>query len=176
MAVHVRIAAPADARDLAAVAAQTFPLACPPGSTPEDIDAFITTQLSADRFAEYLRDPDRVVLAAYLGNRIIGYCILIRGIPADADVQLAVQVRPSVELSKMYVLPEHHGTGASASLMSAALDQASAMSARSIWLGVNQENARAQRFYAKHGFTPTGVKAFQLGDAVEHDYVMVRSI
>jgi ribosomal protein S18 acetylase RimI-like enzyme len=176
MAVHVEIAGVTDAHDLAVVAAQTFPLACPPGSRRENVAEFIEAQLSAERFAEYVGDPDRVVLAAHIGNRIIGYCMLIRGVADDVDVARAVTVRPSVELSKMYVLPDNHSTGASAALMAAALDRAAAMSARSVWLGVNQENLRAQRFYAKHGFTINGTKAFQLGDTVENDYVMVRSI
>jgi ribosomal protein S18 acetylase RimI-like enzyme len=116
------------------------------------------------------------VLAAHDDGRIIGYCILIRGIPDDSDVQRAVTVHPSVELSKMYVLPDNHSTGASAALMSAAIDCAKAMSAKSVWLGVNRHNQRAQRFYAKHGFTINGTKVFHLGLGVEDDYVMVREI
>jgi ribosomal protein S18 acetylase RimI-like enzyme len=176
MAVHVTVAEPTDAGKLAAVAARTFPLACPPASTAEDIAAFIDTHLSGARFGEYLADPDRVVLAAYDAGRILGYCMLIRGVPDDADVQQAVTSRPSVELSKMYVLPDNHGAGVSAALMQAALAHAAAMAARSIWLGVNQQNLRAQRFYAKHDFTINGTKTFHLGSAVENDYVMVRLI
>ena len=148
----------------------------PSGSSRENIDAFIEANLSAERFAEYVAAPDRVVLAARVDSRIIGYCMVISGDPEDADVQRAVTARPCVELAKMYVLPDNHSTGVSAALMATALDQAAAMSARSVWLGVNQENIRAQRFYAKHGFAINGTKTFQLGDAVENDYVMVRSI
>ena len=36
--------------------------ACPPSSTPDNIVTFINANLSAARFAEYLADPDRVVL------------------------------------------------------------------------------------------------------------------
>jgi ribosomal protein S18 acetylase RimI-like enzyme len=185
MAIHVALAEPADAGKLAAVAARTFPLACPPAATPENIAAFIDTHLSAERFAEYLADPGRVVLAAYDDGRILGYCILIRGIPEpegrrhqppddDADVQRAVTTRPSVELSKMYVLPDNHGAGVSAALMQVALVHAAAMAAKSLWLGVNQQNLRAQRFYAKYDFTINGTKTFHLGGGVENDYVMVR--
>lgn len=175
MPIHVALAQPADAAKLAAVAARTFPLACPPAATPDNIAAFIDTQLSTERFAEYLADPDRVVLAAYQAGRIRGYCMLIRGVPDDdADVQRAVTTRPSVELSKMYVLPDNHGAGVAAALMQLALVHAAAMAAKSIWLGVNQQNLRAQRFYAKHDFTINGTKTFHLGDRIENDYVMVR--
>jgi ribosomal protein S18 acetylase RimI-like enzyme len=177
MAIHVATAQHRDAAELAAVAARTFPLACPPTAAPQDIGVFIDTQLSAKRFAEYLDDCDRVVLAAYDHGTVIGYCMLIRGVPDhDADVQRAVSVRPSVELSKMYVLPGNHGTGVSSALMEAALDRAAAMPAKSVWLGVNQKNLRAQRFYAKHGFTIRGTKTFHLGSGIENDYVMVRPL
>ena len=95
---------------------------------------------------------------------------------ADADVQRAVPLRPAVELSKMYVLPDAHGAGVSAALMTATLDLAIDGNAACVWLGVNQKNQRAQRFYAKHGFEVGGTKTFQLGDAIEHDYVMVRPL
>ena len=45
-----------------------------------------------------------------------------------------------------------------------------------MWLGVNQNNQRAQRFYAKHGFTVNGTKTFRLGTGIENDYVMVRPV
>jgi ribosomal protein S18 acetylase RimI-like enzyme len=51
---------------------------------------------------------------------------------------------------------------------------AEASGARCIWLGVNQQNVRAQRFYAKHGFTVGGTKTFRVGRRVEDDFVMVR--
>ncbi len=43
-----------------------------------------------------------------------------------------------------------------------------------MWLGVNQHNQRAQRFYRKHGFTVSGTRTFRVGDHVENDYVMIR--
>ncbi|BBZ28090.1 N-acetyltransferase [Mycolicibacterium madagascariense] len=163
----------ADLLELADVAARTFPLACPPAAPADDVAAFIASQLSADAFRDYLADPQRTVLVARIDGRIMGYAMLIRGVVDDADVQSAVPLRPAVELSKMYVLPDGHGAGVSAQLMTAALDVARTLGAACVWLGVNQENQRAQRFYAKHGFAVRGTKTFRLGGRVEDDYVMV---
>jgi len=176
--LSLRIAlADADRRDeLADVAARTFPLACPPTSAAADVAAFIDEHLSPARFAHYLSDPDRAVFTATRDDRIIGYAVTIRGVPADPDVEAAVRTRPTVELWKMYVLPEAHGTGAAAALMTAALDHARTLSAASVWLGVNQRNARAQRFYGKHGFAVTGTKTSRVGAVLEADYVMVRPL
>jgi len=60
--------------------------------------------------------------------------------------------------------------------MGAAIERARELDARCLWLGVNQENGRAQRFYAKHGFSVNGTKTFRLGSRIENDYVMVRPV
>jgi ribosomal protein S18 acetylase RimI-like enzyme len=176
VAIDVAAATEADLAELADVAARTFPLACPPAVTRENIAAFIAENLSEARFRDYLADPDRAVLAARDEGRIVGYAMLIRGVPDDDDVQRAVTLRPAVELSKMYVLPDRHGAGASAALMTAAVQHAAELDAKCVWLGVNQMNQRAQRFYAKHGFIVNGTKTFRLGAGVENDYVMVRPL
>jgi ribosomal protein S18 acetylase RimI-like enzyme len=172
----VAAATEADLPELADVAARTFPLACPPSATRENIAAFIAENLSQERFRDYLTDSDRAVLAAHDDGRIVGYVMLIRGVPDDDEVQQAVTPRPAVELSKMYVLPDGHGAGVSAALMTAALRHATDLGARCVWLGVNQQNERAQRFYTKHGFTINGTKTFRLGAGIENDYVMVRPL
>ncbi|WP_193043180.1 GNAT family N-acetyltransferase [Mycolicibacterium baixiangningiae] len=166
----------ADLPELAAVAASTFPLACPTSVTAENIAAFVAENLSEHRFADYLTDPDRVLLVARDGARMVGYAMLIRGVPDDDDVQQAVTLRPAIEVSKMYVVPESHGAGASSALMAEALTVARDTGYRCAWLGVNQENRRAQSFYSKHGFAVTGTKSFRLGAAVENDFVMVRPL
>ncbi|KUI20016.1 GNAT family N-acetyltransferase [Mycobacterium sp. GA-2829] len=171
--VQVFTATAADVPELADVAARTFPLACPPSATEDNIAAFIAENLSAHRFTDYVADPDRIVLAVREDGRIVGYAMLIRGVPDDDDVQRAVTPRPAIELSKMYVLPDSHGGGTASALMTEVLTLAHDTGYRCVWLGVNQENRRAQRFYAKHGFAATGTKTFRLGAGVENDFVMV---
>jgi ribosomal protein S18 acetylase RimI-like enzyme len=171
---RIATAGPVDAVELAAIAARTFPLACPPSVALTDIASFIDANLSAASFAGYLADPQRLILTTNDDDRITGYAMLINGVSDDPDIQRAVHIRPAVELSKMYVLPAHHGSGVAAALMDAALDAAAGRAAECVWLGVNQENQRAQRFYKKHGFTVSGNRSFRLGDHTESDYVMVR--
>lgn len=145
----------------------------------DNVASFIDTHLSAARFAEYLADPQRAILTAGQDGRIIGYAMLVRGV-ADldipADVRRAVHLRPAAELSKMYVLPDHHGGGAATALMERALAAAGDWGARCVWLGVNQANQRAQRFYTKSGFTISGNRTFHVGAQRESDFVMVREL
>jgi len=164
-AVHAVTAGSVDIDELAAIAALTFPLACPPSTASENIASFVDANLSAERFAEYLSDPRRTILTAQQDGRIIGYAMLIRGVADD-----------TAELSKIYVLPDYHGAGVSKALMDLALATAEKWCVRRVWLGVNQGNQRAQRFYAKSGFKVNGTRTFQVGTNREDDYVMVREI
>lgn len=176
MAISVSTAGETDAAELAAVAALTFPLACPPTVEAKDIEAHVAAQLSPERFAGFLTDPDRIVLAAREDGRIVGYAMLIRGVGDDPDITAAVRPRPAVELSKMYTVPTHHRTGAAADLMRSGIAWAQQCGAAAIWLGVNRNNERAQRFYRKQGFEVTGQRTFRLGRGTEEDFVMVRAV
>jgi GNAT superfamily N-acetyltransferase len=176
VAATVRRAGSDDVAALHQVAAATFALACPPHMTQDRIDHFIATVLSEGSFTGYLADEARDVFLAEEDGTPIGYAMLVEGEPADADVAAAITMRPTAELSKIYVLPGHHGSGASRALMSAALEAATTRGAAGAWLGVNQLNERAQRFYAKSGFAKVGTKRFLVGDSYEDDFVFERAL
>jgi tRNA (guanine37-N1)-methyltransferase len=176
----VRPAVPSDAAALADLAAVTFPLACPPEMPREDVDAFVATQLSAQRFAAYLVDADRILLVDDAegkdGAPLAGYTMVVLGEPSDADVAQAVRIRPTAELSKCYVLPGQQGRGTARALLDRTMEAAAARGAAGLWLGTNAANARAQRFYEKAGFEQVGIRRFQVGGRLENDVVMERPL
>jgi ribosomal protein S18 acetylase RimI-like enzyme len=174
--VTVRHARKTDVTGLAELAKVTFPLACPPGSAPEAIAEFIAGSLSEERFEAYLGDAGRTILVAEDESGLCGYTMLIAGEPTDENVAAAVSIRPTIELSKVYVLAGSHGRGVSAPLMAATLDAARERRAVGVWLGVNQLNPRAQRFYEKSGFRVVGEKTFSLGPELHSDFVMERAL
>ncbi len=172
-----RAAVPADAAALAELAAETFPLACPPHTTAEAIAAFVAEHFTIARFEEYLADPSRdLVVTEDVDARLVGYTMLIAGEPRDADAAAAVADRPAIELSKFYTRATVHGTGVAAPLMAATLEVAALTGATAVWLGVNQQNARAIRFYEKHGFMKVGRKHFTVGGRIEDDWVLARPL
>ncbi|MHA7223623.1 GNAT family N-acetyltransferase [Arthrobacter sp. RHLT1-20] len=170
----IRTATADDAGRLAELAAITFPLACPPESRPEDIAAHVAATLSGANFRVYLADPDVTVLVIDAGGVLGGYSLLVARPTQDPDVAAVLTGLPCTELSKCYVHPDHHGLGAAAELMRASIVAAAAAGAGRLWLGVNDQNARAIRFYEKSGFRKVGTKSFTLGTTVEHDFVMER--
>ena len=172
----IRRATALDAALLHDVAAETFPLACPPHTTPEAIAAFIADNLSVDSFEFYLADPQRELFLDDVGGIALGYTMLVHGEPIDPDVAAVVTARPTAELSKVYVRQPHHGGGLAASLVETTVDTARDRGASTVWLGVNQENERANAFYEKRGFRLVGTKRFLVGERYEDDFVRERTL
>ena len=171
MSDSIRRAEPGEGAKLQELAAATFGLACPPGTPAADIVDFVATQLSEERFESYLADPRREIVIATIDDRFAGYSMLVFGEPTDPDVGAVVTARPAVELSKFYLRAEGHGSGLASLLMGSTLDAARVRGSLVVWLGVNQQNIRANRFYEKCGFAVSGTKTFALGDRLEDDYV-----
>ncbi len=113
-----------DAEAIAQVAAATFPLACPQDAAEDDIADFIERTLSAEKFAEYLSSPERIVLEARAGEEIVGYLMAVDAAPEDPAIDAMITARPAIEISKLYVMPGHHGSGISAALMDAIVARA----------------------------------------------------
>lgn len=176
--ITVRRATSLDASALHDLAAVTFPLACPPHSRPDDVAAFIAEHLSEEAFLRYSADPQRVLVVAESGpaSGIVGWGMLVLGEPADPEVAAALTARPTAEISKLYVHPQQHGAGAAAALMQSMVHSARERGAAAVWLGVNQHNARANRFYEKQGFKRVGVKRFLVGQKWEDDFVRERRL
>lgn len=172
----IRIATADDAPALAELAAITFPLACPPGTTDEDVADFLANNLTVEHFVAYLDDPDRMIFVAEQDGVLVGYTMLIAGEPRDPDAAAAISLRPTIELSKCYAHPDHHGSGIAADLVRAGIVASKDRGAVGMWLGVNQHNARANRFYEKNGFVQVGTKHFTVGDQVHDDYVRERAL
>jgi GNAT superfamily N-acetyltransferase len=176
MPIATRRAGIADAATLHALAEATFALACPPGTDPAAIEDFLSTTLSEASFESYLGDPWRELFLAFDGAHPVGYTMVIYGEPSDRDVLAVISLHPSSELSKVYVLENHHGSGVARSLVEASLQAARERGAAGMWLGVNELNERANRFYEKNGFAHVGSKKFLLGGKYENDFVRELSL
>jgi ribosomal protein S18 acetylase RimI-like enzyme len=169
--IAIRPATVDDAGLLHQLASLTFALACPPGTTAEDVWDFVSKNLSEERFLAYIGDNDRQVLVAETDGVAAGYSMLVYRATDDADVAAALSVLPSAELSKLYVVADSHGAGVGAALMNASVADAKRRGYPSVWLGVNKQNVRANRFYEKQGFHVVGSKTFSLAGRLEDDYV-----
>jgi len=87
------------------------------------------------------------------------------------------QNRKCIELVRLYVLKEFHGTGVANELMNFAIDFARKNSFEVMYLSVWEYNFRARGFYEKHGFLNSGVENdFPLGSTPQTDYWFVKDL
>lgn len=45
-----------------------------------------------------------------------------------------------------------------------------------LWLGVWEENIKAQRFYGRYGLEKCGFHDFKMGECIQRDWVLKKSI
>jgi ribosomal protein S18 acetylase RimI-like enzyme len=173
----VRRASVDDASSLAELARLTFPLACPPGHTAENIADHLAQVLSVKRFEEYATSSDFALFIAENNGFLLGFCLVDYRASDDPDVRKALPAcEASAELSKLYVHPDSHGAGTAQSLLNAALQEMTDREIHSAWLTVSQLNDRANAFYEKSGFAVIAQKKYQVGTVIDDDYLRMREL
>lgn len=180
-----------DAAALAELAAETFPLACSPGVSDEDIAEFVSVNLTEQRFADYLGDPSRyhLLVVRTEDGALQAYTLSVLPQTPDEgpyaeDVAKLIPFAPLVEVSKFYARKKWHGSGLSALLMERLLEEldqpgvapslGESIRVAGSWLGTNARNGRAANFYQKTGFVVMGPRRFKVGHDVHDDICLWR--
>lgn len=167
----IRLATAADVEALSAFAAHVFSETFAPDNDPMDMRAYLRDAFTPEKQAAEVADPSCVCLLAAVDHAIVGYALL----RVNATDPMLAGTR-SVELQRFYVDHAWHGRGIASPLMAACLDIVRARDGATMWLGVWERNARAIRFYVKHGFTDVGSQEFRLGRDQQTDRVMSRPV
>lgn len=152
---------------LAALGSRLFQEAFAKDNRPEDMARYLAENFAEPVLLRELRDLDAQLLLLEQDGEVAGWAHLLPSAPGERGQ------RP-FEIRRFYVDARWHGTGAATSLLSAVLQRARAAGADAIWLGVWEQNRRAQAFYGKHGFTRVGSQPFRLGLDVQIDDVLIR--
>jgi ribosomal protein S18 acetylase RimI-like enzyme len=174
MKLIVRRATKEDVVALAELAALTFPLACPPGHTAENIADHLARVLSIAMFEEYATSADFALFLAEDNGFLAGFCLVDYRPSDDPDVLATLLAsEPYAELSKLYVHPDSHGAGIAQALLAAAVTEMTGREIHAAWLTVSQLNDRANAFYEKSGFTVVADKKYRVGDIIDDDYLRV---
>lgn len=165
----IRPATLADAEALSCIATRTFPLGCPLETDPAHLAAFISSELTPERFREFLAANGVTILLAEVAGEMAGFTMLVR----DSSHPLIAAKSP-IELRKFYVDPAYHGRGVAKLLMDSALPVLDDSRHDTAWLSVYSGNTRAVSFYRKAGFEIVGTHYFPVGGDPQKDFVMQR--
>lgn len=156
---------------LADLGARTFSDAFAKDNTPEDMSKYLLVAFTVEEIRLELSDPAVRFLVAELDGRPAGYAQLYAG-----EAPSFVSREKPIELARIYAEQEFIGCGVGRALMQACLDEARLGGYKTIYLGVWERNERAQAFYHRWGFQKVGEQPFVLGDDVQTDWVMERSL
>lgn len=139
--------------------------------TPSDMDKFLNNDFGLERLSLELKNPESDFFFVESEDQIIGYLKLNRG-----KSQTEAKLKNSLEIERFYVIPSFHGKKVAQQMMKKALEIAESGHFDWIWLGVWENNARAIRFYEKHGFEKFDKHIFMVGTDAQTDVLMKKEL
>ncbi len=137
---------------------------------PDDLAAFLATAMGPSAYAAQIANPAfSIRVARDDTGTMVGF---IKCGPNDLPMQPGEPpTERTRELHQLYVASAAQGAGLADMLMHHAFDDAASHRAEALYLSVFVENARAQRFYARHGFVEIGKNPFPVGSTIDDDRV-----
>lgn len=169
--INVKRAGESDALALYELARRTFIDTFAEHNSEADMDLYLASTFSPSKQLREIQDPQRRIAIAWIDNAAAGFFHLL-----DVAPDLAVKGARPIELLRLYVDSPWHGKGVGAVLMDKSLELAREEGFQTMWLGVWEQNFRAQAFYRKYGFTVVGEHIFKLGNDEQTDLIMERAI
>lgn len=167
----IRLATPADAPAVAALAARLFFQAYGDSHNPDDLDSYIAEHFPLPRIEGELTKRTSAWFLVEESGEFIAYAELRNREPPPETRGAA-----ALELGRFYVDAGWHGRGVAQALLDAVATEARYRGAALLWLVVWADNERAKAFYQKHGFRRVGTTPYRIGGKVYDDDLMVREV
>jgi len=148
----IRRAVREDAAVLSDLASRTFYDTFKGTAAEEDFEVAMQEWFNPASFEARMAHPvTEVYIAETADGTPAGYAVFRRDAPP-----FPAESSEGLELVNLYIEQTAHGTGLAHDFMQLYTERAAAQGLRFLWLGVWEHNYRAQRFYTKWGFAPTG--------------------
>lgn len=164
----IRNAELADVSNLAALSIQVWLDTYADSGIRPALSDYVLDTFTREHFRDAITDPIQRIRVAYVDGHLVGYARLLlnRACPDD--------VRPTTELSTLYVQEPFTHRGIGSALLHDALAVATALSGKaSLWLDVYHGNHRAIAFYRKHGLVQRGSTYFEFAGERHENFVFV---
>lgn len=140
-------------------------------NTGSDMEAYLDHAYGREQLLGELTEPNSLFYFAYQNAEVVGYLKL------NIDEVQTEKIGPaSLEIERIYVLPEYKRQGIGSQLYQVALEAAEKKQKSKIWLGVWENNEPALKFYCKLGFKQIGDHVFQLGSDAQRDLIMQKEL
>lgn len=156
-----------DVEVLQIISKQTFFETFANENSESDLKQYLDENLSLDTLEKELLNTNSEFYVLVVNGNTIGYLKLNFG-----EAQTELKNNTSLEIERIYVLKEFHGQNMGQLLYNKALEIATKLSIKEIWLGVWEKNKRAISFYKKNGFIEFDTHIFKLGNDEQIDIMM----
>ena len=157
--ISIRPATIDDAVLISVLASTTFYEAYFEQDESANLAGYIHESFDIETVRAEIEDARSTFFLMFHRTKAVGYARLIDDSTTDTVAEGRV-----IELKRIYILERVWGTGIGDKLLVHCIETARNRGFVAIWLGVWEENLRAQRFYAKYGFDQVGTVTFPYGD------------
>lgn len=166
MEISIRKIGMEDVAAFSVLARQTFFDTFTGTCTDADMQGYLDQYYSTAELSKVLQDEAGFCFFAEYGGEPVAYLQF----KEDYEQFKEVSKWKALELKRIYVLRDFHGKGIAQQLMDLFLHVAREKKYELVWLGVWEHNIRAQKFYAKYGFTDSGfTHDFPIGNTPQTD-------
>jgi ribosomal protein S18 acetylase RimI-like enzyme len=170
--IRIIEAEPEHAPAIAAIGRQSFtdtfgPLFGPLFVNKNELKEYLDYTYAISKIESSISKSTNAVYLAVAGEMPVGFVKLKKN-----SLHPQISSLSQLELQKIYVLKEFHGSGAGAGLMQAALELANEEEVEHLWLDTHIDNVRGIRFYEKHGFKIYGRHYFTIGTQLFEYHLM----
>ncbi|MDO5005156.1 MAG: GNAT family N-acetyltransferase [Ligilactobacillus salivarius] len=160
-----------DIKALQAIAKQTFTETFGSQNTAEDLAKFLSEEYDFDKLKAEVENPESFYYFYYFEDELAGYLKLNVG-----AAQTESDYPEALEIQRIYVLQKYQGKRIGLAMMQQALAVAKKLKKPQVWLGVWENNLKAQAFYQKSGFKKVDSHDFILGDDKQTDYILLKTL
>lgn len=136
-----------------------------------DLALFVQKNHSEAAYRKAILDPEQFLWTAQQDDELIGYITLCPNhLPCEPPAP------NSIELNRLYVTKSHYSQGIGQKLMDAAFTHVRNTAIKNIVLSVWSENFAGHRFYRRNGFEKIGEYDFPVGNHLDREWIMLKSL
>jgi ribosomal protein S18 acetylase RimI-like enzyme len=169
----LRAALPKDVEAIANLGSHVFSTTFGYSLPVADLNAYLTDAYSLSSIASDLSNPNiDIIVACDSLDHVMGFAQLTRGTIEEC---VAKAERP-VELQRLYVAQGYHGRGVGKALVDRVEEMARGQGFKTMWLGVWEDNFKAQKVYERLGFGKVGEHDFKMGESVQTDWILSKNL
>ena len=149
MGISIRYVNTGDIDSLATIHSRSLQTAFKGMVADEILDTAFSFERRKSGFTRELNEGRPTTAIMFDGDNGVG--LLSFGFSRYIDIE-----EDTIELWRIYLVPEVWGTGVGQELFNWGIDEIRKLGYKRVILWVLEENLRARRFYEKHGFVPDG--------------------